>query len=68
MLESSLPAEQLLARATDPNVKQKLIANTDASVARGAFSSPSFFVGGELLFGKDGTPEFEEEIEARKRR
>ena len=28
-----------------PAVKQALIANTEGSVARGAFGSPSFFVG-----------------------
>jgi 2-hydroxychromene-2-carboxylate isomerase len=65
LLESGLPAEELLARATDPDVKQELIANTDASVARGVFGSPSFFVGGELFFGKDRLREVEEEIERR---
>jgi len=68
LLESGLPADQLLVRATDPDVKQELLANTDASVARGVFGSPSFFVGGELFFGKDRLREVEEEIEAQKRR
>lgn len=68
LLESGLPADALLAGATDPEVKQELIANTDASVARGVFGSPSFFVGDELFFGKDRLREVEEEIEARKRR
>jgi 2-hydroxychromene-2-carboxylate isomerase len=66
LLESGLPADQLLARATDPDVKQELIANTDASVARGVFGSPSFFVGDELFFGKDRLREVEEEIEAQR--
>jgi 2-hydroxychromene-2-carboxylate isomerase len=68
LLESGLPAEELLARARDPDVKQELLANTDASVARGVFGSPSFFVGGELFFGKDRLREVEEEIEAQLRR
>jgi 2-hydroxychromene-2-carboxylate isomerase len=68
LLESGLPAEELLARASDPEVKQALIANTDAAVARGVFGSPSFFVGDELFFGKDRLREVEEEIEAQKRR
>ncbi len=47
-------------------MKQQLIANTERSVARGTFGSPSFFVGAELFFGKDRLREVEEEIDARK--
>ena len=68
LVESGLPADPLLARAAEPDVKQELIANTDGSVARGVFGSPSFFVAGELFFGKDRLREAEEEIEAQKRR
>jgi len=68
LLESGLPADPLLERAADPDVKQELIANTDGAVARGVFGSPSFFVAGELFFGKDRLREVEEEIEAQKRR
>jgi len=67
LLESQLPADELLARAADPDVKQELIANTDRAVSRGVFGSPSFFVGDELFFGKDRLREMEEEIEAQKR-
>ena len=65
LLESGLPADELLARAADPEVKHELIANTDRAVARGVFGSPSFFVGDELFFGKDRLREVEEEIRAR---
>ena len=65
--ESGLPAEDLLALASDASVKQELIANTERSVARGTFGSPSFYVGDALFFGKDRLDEVEEEIEARKR-
>jgi 2-hydroxychromene-2-carboxylate isomerase len=68
LVESGLPADLLLACAADPDVKQELLANTEASVARGVFGSPSFFVGEELFFGKDRLREVEEEIEAQKRR
>ena len=62
-LESSgLPVAQLMELAQDPSVKQELIANTERSVARGTFGSPSFFVGNELFFGKDRLREVEEEI------
>ena len=64
---SGLPADALLAGMEDPEVKAKLIANTEDSVARGVFGSPSFFVGGELFFGKDRLRDVEEEIEAQKR-
>jgi 2-hydroxychromene-2-carboxylate isomerase len=37
----------------DPEVKAKLIANTDEAVARGVFGAPSMFVGGEMFFGQD---------------
>ncbi len=66
LLESGLPADDLIALSGDPDVKQELIANTERSVARGVFGSPSFFVGDELFFGKDRLREVEEEIEKQK--
>jgi 2-hydroxychromene-2-carboxylate isomerase len=66
LVESQLPAEELMAATQDPGVKQELIANTEDSVSRGVFGSPSFFVGSELFFGKDRLREVEEEIEAQK--
>jgi 2-hydroxychromene-2-carboxylate isomerase len=59
---SGLPADELLALAEDPDVKRELLANTERSVARGVFGSPSFFVGGELFFGKDRLRDVEEAI------
>ena len=47
-------------------MKADLIANTEDSVSRGVFGSPSFFVGSELYFGKDRLREVEEEIESQK--
>ena len=64
--ESELPADALISGMQDPSVKTQLIANTDDSVARGVFGSPSFFVGDELFFGKDRLREIEEEIEKQK--
>jgi 2-hydroxychromene-2-carboxylate isomerase len=66
LVESGLPAAELLALSADASVKQELIDNTERSVARGTFGSPSFFVGDELFFGKDRLREVEEEIEAQK--
>jgi 2-hydroxychromene-2-carboxylate isomerase len=67
LLESALPADRLIALAGDPDVKSELLENTNASVARGVFGSPSFFVGDALYFGKDRLREVEEEIEAHAR-
>jgi 2-hydroxychromene-2-carboxylate isomerase len=64
LLESGLPADELLALAADPEVKGELRASTESAVARGVFGSPSFFVGGELYFGKDRLREVEEAIVA----
>jgi len=57
---SGLDAAKLFARAQEPDVKAKLIANTQAAVERGAFGSPTFFVGKEMFFGKEQLREVEE--------
>ena len=59
---SGLDAARLLARAQDPDVKAKLIENTQSAVERGAFGSPTFFVGEEMFFGKEQLREVEELI------
>jgi 2-hydroxychromene-2-carboxylate isomerase len=59
--ENGLDAGRLLERAQSPEVKQELMRNTEASVARGTFGSPTFFVGGEMFFGKDQLRDAEEE-------
>ncbi len=66
LVSSDLPADEILASTQQPAIKQQLIQNTEDSVARGVFGSPSFFVGAELFFGKDKLVEVEEEIEAQK--
>ena len=60
--ESGLDGAAILARAEDPAVKQRLIANTEASVARGTFGSPTFFIGESIWFGKDRLRDVEEAI------
>jgi 2-hydroxychromene-2-carboxylate isomerase len=57
---SGLDAAKLLARAQDADVKAKLIENTQVAVERGAFGSPTFFVGKEMFFGKEQLREVEE--------
>jgi 2-hydroxychromene-2-carboxylate isomerase len=60
--DAGLPADLLLRRAQEDDVKQRLLANTQAAVERGVFGSPSFFVGEELFFGKDQLRDVEEEL------
>jgi 2-hydroxychromene-2-carboxylate isomerase len=60
--QSGLDGARLLARAQESEVKQELVRNTEASVARGTFGSPTFFVGDEIFFGKDSLRDVEEEI------
>ena len=60
LTSSGLDGAKLLARAQEPDVKAKLIANTQAAVERGAFGSPTFFVGNEMFFGKEQLREVEE--------
>ena len=62
LLESGLDADRLLARAQDQDVKDTLVRNTQAAVDRGAFCIPTFFVGGDIYFGKDRLRDVEEEI------
>ena len=54
----------ILARIQEADVKAKLIANTEDAVNRGAFGIPTFFVDGEIYFGKDRLREVEEAIGA----
>jgi 2-hydroxychromene-2-carboxylate isomerase len=57
---SGLDAARLFTRAQEPEVKAKLIENTQSAVERGAFGSPTFFVGKEMFFGKEQLREVEE--------
>jgi 2-hydroxychromene-2-carboxylate isomerase len=57
-----LDAAKLFARAQDADVKGRLIENTQSAVERGAFGSPTFFVGDEMFFGKEQLREVEELI------
>jgi 2-hydroxychromene-2-carboxylate isomerase len=63
--ESGFDGGKLLERAQDPKVKEQLVRNTEASVARGAFGAPTFFVGEEIFFGKDRLRDVEAEILAK---
>jgi len=62
LLESGFDADRFEALVQDPDVKAQLLDNTELSVARGTFGSPTFFVGDEIFFGKDRLRDVEEAI------
>ena len=62
--ESGLDSERFFELVQTPEIKDRLLQNTQRSVERGAFGSPTFFVGGEIFFGKDRLREVEELITA----
>jgi 2-hydroxychromene-2-carboxylate isomerase len=62
LVESGFAVGPLLALAQSDEVKEELRANTERSVARGTFGSPTFFVGDEIFFGKDRLRDVEEAI------
>ena len=61
--ESGFDSEKLMAQMQDPDVKAKLISNTEAAVERGVFGIPTFFIDDEMFFGKDTLWQIEEILE-----
>ena len=60
--ESGLPTARILELVETPQVKAQLLENTQRSVERGTFGSPTFYVGDEIFFGKDRLRDVEEMI------
>ena len=61
-IASGVDIDKLIARAQQDDVKKKLIDLTTDAVNRGAFGSPTFFVGKEMFFGKDRIRDVEDSI------
>ncbi len=61
-LSSGIDIDRLIARAQQDDVKKKLIEVTTDAVNRGAFGSPTFYVGKEMFFGKDQLRDVEDSI------
>ena len=62
LLEAGFDAPRFEELVQDPEIKQHLLANTQRSVERGTFGSPTFFVGDEIFFGKDRLHNVEERL------
>jgi len=52
-------AQAVLQAAGQPQIKDRLKAQVDESVARGVFGAPFFFVDGEPFWGNDRLPQIE---------
>src|SRR5690349_15529910 len=59
---SGIDIDRLIERAQQDDVKKRLIDLTNDAVSRGAFGSPTFFVGKEMFFGKDQLRDVEDSI------
>jgi 2-hydroxychromene-2-carboxylate isomerase len=64
--ESGLENERFFELVQTQEVKERLLQNTQRSVDRGTFGAPTFFVDGEIYFGKDRLRDVEEMITERK--
>ncbi len=60
--EAGLESAQIIELVQTPQIKDRLIENTQHSVERGTFGSPTFYVGNEIFFGKDRLRDVEEMI------
>jgi 2-hydroxychromene-2-carboxylate isomerase len=67
LVEAGLDAPRFDELVQDPEIKAELLANTQRSVERGTFGSPTFFVDDDIFFGKDRLRDVEELIVARNR-
>lgn len=61
--KAGFDAAALLAQCSDETVKEKLKANTEEAVARGAFGAPTVYVDGEMFFGQDRLPMIEKALQ-----
>jgi 2-hydroxychromene-2-carboxylate isomerase len=62
LVDSGFDADRFAKLVQEPEIKSGLLANTERSVARGTFGSPTFFVGDEIFFGKDRLRDVEDMI------
>jgi len=60
--EARFDAERFFELIGTARIKDQLLRNTEQSVERGTFGSPTFFVGQEIFFGKDRLRDVEEAI------
>jgi 2-hydroxychromene-2-carboxylate isomerase len=59
---AGLDSAAILATSQELDIKAALLESTQAAHDKGAFGSPTFFVGKEIFFGKERLRDVEEEI------
>ena len=64
--ENNFDVDSIMNIVTSQECKDKLIANTDNAVSRGAFGAPTFFFEDQIFFGKDHLYQLEEYINSKK--
>ncbi|HRD75400.1 MAG TPA: 2-hydroxychromene-2-carboxylate isomerase [Hyphomicrobiaceae bacterium] len=62
LIDAGIDGDRVLEGIQEQSIKDKLLADTEASVERGNFGSPTFFVDGEMYFGKDRLDDVERVI------
>lgn len=62
LTDAGYDAQSMLEKTQDPEVKQALMDNTEKAVERGAFGIPTFYIDGEMYFGKERLGQIEEQI------
>jgi 2-hydroxychromene-2-carboxylate isomerase len=62
LVGAGLQSERFLELIQTKEIKDRLLENTQRSVDRGTFGSPTFYVGDEIFFGKDRLRDVEEMI------
>lgn len=50
---AGLDGAALIAQTQEPAIKDRLRANTEEAVKRGAFGAPTFFIGTQMFWGND---------------
>jgi len=53
LAEAGFDPAEVMAKVSDPAVKEKLKSATEEAIHRGVFGAPTFFVGDEMFFGQD---------------
>lgn len=62
MTDAGLDGAALVEATQDPAIKAELVQLTEAAAARGAFGIPTFWVAGEMYFGKERLPQIEAQL------
>jgi 2-hydroxychromene-2-carboxylate isomerase len=62
LIEAGFDLSRFEELVQDPELKERLLSNTQHSVERGTFGSPTFFVDDEIFFGKDRLRDVEDFI------